>query len=466
MLPDIQFSPVAVSGCAINLIIAAICYYVRRFRDGRQGLAFFGGAHLINGIVYLLIIPLPPGPQLSAALASPFAYLLALGVVASSACVLAGAWAIDHRLRFQRRFVLAIGIAYLILVGLGLGVGADIAFRGAMILNVCSALVAGVLFLQGRTAFYKLTGATWLLRTVMTLVLALLPPTLAGQQYFITIGILNVIFIAATGFGIILTELDDARQAASDASAAKSQFIANMSHELRTPLNAIIGFAEMVEGRAFAPTLQQSQQYGSLILQAGRHQLGLVDMLLDMASIEAGRDSLVPQSMAADKMAEECVRMLAGEADRAGVVLHTATEPITVMADPRALRQILIALINNAIKFSPAGAAVRVEVSMAGPGRTAIRVCDRGDGISLTELGRIFEPFFQAGDTYTRAKGGLGLGLAIAQRLATALGGSIAVESQPGMGSTFTLLLPRGETLPDGQTAGSHMATIVPDRAN
>ncbi|MBL8708576.1 MAG: HAMP domain-containing histidine kinase [Rhodospirillaceae bacterium] len=443
MLPDIQFSPVAVSGCAINLIIAAICFYVRRFRDGRHSLSFFGSAHLVNGFVYLLIIPLPPGPALSAAFDSPYAYLLALGVVTSSACVLAGAWAISHPVRFTRKFALAVGIAYLMLVGLGLVAGTTDAFRAAMILNVLSALVSGAVFLQGRTAFYKLTGATWLVRTIMTLALTLLPTTAAGQQVFVTIGTLNVIFIAATGFGIILIELDDARRAAADASAAKSQFIANMSHELRTPLNAIIGFAELVEGRAFVPSQVQSQQYGSLILQAGHHLLSLVNTLLDMASIEAGRENLMPEPVSADEIAGECVKMLEGDARLARVILELVAVPATVTADPRALRQILLILIGNAIKFSPAETRIRIEVAAPESRTAAIRIIDQGPGMRAEDIGRIFEPFYQSGDTYSRARGGLGLGLSIAQRLAAALRGSITVESRMGAGSTFTVLLPR-----------------------
>jgi two-component system cell cycle sensor histidine kinase PleC len=280
-------------------------------------------------------------------------------------------------------------------------------------------------------------------RGVVTGSLAVLAGMAGAEATFTALGVLNVIFIAATGFGMILIELDDARQRALDADLAKSQFVANMSHELRTPLNAILGFAELLEGRAFSPSPQQASGYASLISQAGRHLLGIINSLLDMAAIEAKREKLKLETVRLDEVVASSVDLLTGEAARKGVALKLDNAgPVEIVSDARALRQILLNLIGNAVKFSPAESVVDIRLVTPGNGRLHLSIADRGPGISTSDFKRIFEPFWQAGDTYSRAYGGVGLGLAIAQRLAEALGGSIAVESRKGEGSTFTIILP------------------------
>src|SRR5690606_2823387 len=134
-----------------------------------------------------------------------------------------------------------------------------------------------------------------------------------------------------------------------------TQFIANMSHELRTPLNAIIGFSEILEGRAFSPTPEQGRHYAGLVLQSGRHLLGLVNTLLDMSSIEARRDNLQMEPARADEVLASCAAMLASEAAAKQIHLRlpAAAPAVEVLTDPRALRQILLCLIGNAVKFSP-----------------------------------------------------------------------------------------------------------------
>lgn len=440
-----MYSPVAIAGCAINLIIAAICLYVRYRQGGRDWLSLFAGAHLAAAAGYGLIVPFPPGPALQALLNTPGGYAVGLAVILSAAGFASGSLRLRYQLPAWR--IAACLSAMLVLVMLVVGQAYDpyAALQIVFPLNVLTSILAGGLFLLGPTAFYRLTGISWLGRAVMAMILAFLPATPEGQSLFLTVGVLNIILISATGFGLILIELDHARRQAAEASHAKTQFIANMSHELRTPLNAIIGFSEILEGRAFSPTPEQGRHYASLILQSGRHLLGMVNALLDMATIEARGEKLQTETVRADSLVTECTAMLAADAATKQIDLQVvmAGQPVEVMTDPRALRQILLNLIGNAIKFSPPMSVVRIDLELSTGNAVTIRVADHGPGISAADLPRIFDPFFQCGNAYNRAKGGVGLGLAIAQRLAIALGGSIAVDSREGAGSAFAIILPQ-----------------------
>lgn len=456
-----MLSPVAVAGCAINFIIAAICFYVRRRAGGRDCLDFFALAHFANTLTYALLVPVQPGAAFDAWLDGGGGYVLTLAITFAAVLFLGGTLRIRFDILAWRPVIIGTIVISVLGCLLGLVATPGTAARAAIAFNALLSLVAGSLLFLGQTPFYRLTGFSLLARAVMVALLAIMPATAEGQNLFMTIGILNVVFIAATGFGIILVELDDARRVAADANNAKTQFIANMSHELRTPLNAIIGFSEILEGRAFSPSPEQGRHYASLVLQAGRHLLGMVNALLDMASIEARRENLQPQPVRVDTLLAECVAMLAGEAGARQIRLRMppAAGAIDVTTDPRALRQILLSLIGNAIKFSPPESDVRIDIEAPADGPVVVSVTDRGPGIAAAHLARIFDPFFQSGDTYSRAKGGVGLGLAIAQRLAQALGGSIAVDSREGQGSRFSIILPCPGITP-GPDAGTRRQIV------
>ena len=233
-------------------------------------------------------------------------------------------------------------------------------------------------------------------------------------------------------------ELDRANQELLQANQLKTQFLANMSHELRTPLNAILGFSELLADEIVGP-LNEDQHYSvDDILESGRHLLGLINNLLDLSKIEAGRLELHKEPLDLAELAEGVVRgltPLAAKKEQSLTVQAQEGLPV-VLADPGKLKQILINLINNAIKFTGERGEIRVEISPVAAGlRLAVR--DNGVGISPQDLERVFEEFHQADGSYTRQQEGTGLGLALTRKLLVLHGSQIQVESTLGQGSVF-----------------------------
>jgi signal transduction histidine kinase len=239
-----------------------------------------------------------------------------------------------------------------------------------------------------------------------------------------------------------------ARDAAERASRGKTTFLANMSHELRTPLNAILGYTELLLDDARKggdPALVTDLES---IHEAGKHLLGLVDELLDLARIEAGKVVVQHEEVEVAEVVRSALQAVRPNILRQGneIVVELAAELGTAHLDVQKTRQILINLLGNAAKFTSQGTiAVRGERRDGidgGPARLALAVSDTGIGIERERLDRIFEPFETGDDSTTRKHGGAGLGLALSQKLATHMGGRITVSSTPGEGSTFTLELP------------------------
>jgi signal transduction histidine kinase len=225
------------------------------------------------------------------------------------------------------------------------------------------------------------------------------------------------------------------------ASRHKSDFLATMSHELRTPLNAIIGFSEVLHEQMFGELNERQLAYVDDVLEAGKHLLSLINDVLDLAKIEAGRMELELSSVAIPEILRSAVSMLSERASGGGLALALDTEPeeITITADERRVRQIVFNLLSNAIKFTPSGG--RVDISaLAEDGQVEIAVTDTGPGIRPEELERIFEEFEQATDG--KKAEGTGLGLPLSRRLVELHGGRLWVESEPGKGSTFRFTLP------------------------
>ena len=440
-----MFSPVAVAGCAINLLVALILVYMRYGRRGRDWLALFAIAHAASGIAYGLLIPFADSAGLTAYLAGPWGLVHSFFRLIPVGAALGGmAWLI-YGLPGWRIGSAVLAFTCVFVLGMALLVSHYASFQAVIIIGTLGFLGMAAMAWRGPTVFYRMLGLTWILRGVMGAGLAYASAFADSQALFQTIGILNIIFISATGFALCLIELDDARLATEDADRAKTQFIANMSHELRTPINAIIGFSELLEGRVFEPSGAQTRQYAGMIQGAGRHLLGIINALLDMASIEARRENLHFETIAIDRLTATAVDLVATEAERKGVVLRTigADQPLEAVTDARALRQILLNLVTNAVKFSEPDSVIEVAIARD-PTRDCCRISvrDQGPGIGADDMRRIFEPFWQAGDTFSRAHGGVGLGLPIAQRLAQAIGATLAVESVKGEGSTFAILLP------------------------
>jgi signal transduction histidine kinase len=227
-----------------------------------------------------------------------------------------------------------------------------------------------------------------------------------------------------------------------NASKHKSEFLANMSHELRTPLNAVIGFSEVLEGRLFGELNEKQAEYIADIHSSGRHLLTLINDILDLSKIEAGRMDLQLTPVALGELVENSVALLRERAAREHVALTLDVEASVgiVDADERKIKQVLFNLLTNALKFTPEGGHVVVSARADGDD-AMISVRDDGVGIAPADLDRIFEEFQQVGTSHLQE--GTGLGLAISRRFVELHGGNLRVESEPGHGSTFSFTLPR-----------------------
>jgi len=243
----------------------------------------------------------------------------------------------------------------------------------------------------------------------------------------------------------MMAHLAQAKEAAESANRMKSEFLANMSHELRTPLNGILGFAELLEMELDDP---EQRDYAQTIKSSGEHLLTLVTAVLDLAKIEAGRMSFYPALVDLPALLREVVALQRGHAQKKDIslVLTEQKLPPQVFADPVRLRQILLNLTHNALKFTTQG-GVTVRACVEGK-LVRIEVSDSGCGIAPAEQAMIFEKFRQSDASVTRLHQGTGLGLTLAKELVEHMGGSIGVNSTPGVGSTFHLLLPRTSASP------------------
>ena len=226
-------------------------------------------------------------------------------------------------------------------------------------------------------------------------------------------------------------------------SRHKSEFLANMSHELRTPLNAIIGFSELLQQQLFGELNERQLGYVEDVLEAGRHLLSLINDILDLSKVEAGRMDLDLSDVSLLHVLESGLTMHEERATRAGVALGLALDPgeIAMRADERKLRQVVFNLLSNAVKFTPAGGRVDVSVQMA-DGVVEVAVTDTGPGIAPDDQELIFEEFRQARGDSSKHHEGTGLGLPLSRRFIELHGGRLWVESVQGEGSTFRFTLP------------------------
>ncbi|HEU4630467.1 MAG TPA: ATP-binding protein [Gemmatimonadaceae bacterium] len=252
-------------------------------------------------------------------------------------------------------------------------------------------------------------------------------------------------------FRTLAEQAEEARRTAEAANRAKSEFLAVMSHELRTPLNAIGGYTELLALGLRGPVTEAQRRDLERIRTSQQHLLGLISGVLDLARIEAGRVSYDLAPMALDPFLAGLNSLVEPQAAAKSLALtYTACEPcLAVVADREKLRQILLNLLSNAIRYTSPGGRITLAAEARDEQAVAVTVSDTGIGIAPDALGRIFEPFVQLDRSLTQGREGVGLGLAISLDLARGMGGDIAVESRPGEGSRFTLTLPRA-TLPEG----------------
>ena len=239
-------------------------------------------------------------------------------------------------------------------------------------------------------------------------------------------------------------EASAAAERAEAASAAKSRFLAHMSHELRTPLNAILGFSEVIRDRMVGVDPARSSEYAGLIHTSGRHLLQIINDMLDLSRIEAGKMTLHPEFLALDGLFDEVRFLVSQDFKNAGVELDSSIPrdcpPLYV--DEKAAKQILVNLLSNAAKFSETGSSVELRASPRPDGRMALVVTDHGIGIPPDKIESVFEPFGQADVDTTTEGQGTGLGLPLVKSLIEVHGGSIEIDSRRGGGTCVTLTFP------------------------
>jgi signal transduction histidine kinase len=242
----------------------------------------------------------------------------------------------------------------------------------------------------------------------------------------------------------LFDEIQDKSRQLADASQHKSQFLANMSHELRTPLNAIIGVTEML--REDAEALKQDPEPLDRVLGAGRHLLALINDILDLSKIEAGRMELNLDNFALPPLIDEVVKTIEPLAAKNGNQIAVQCDPAisTMHADQMRLRQALLNLMSNANKFTEKGTVTVAARQGQENGRDwiTLSIADTGIGMTAEQMGKLFQEFSQASSKTTSKYGGTGLGLVISRRFCQMMGGDITVASEPGKGSVFTVRLP------------------------
>ena len=262
--------------------------------------------------------------------------------------------------------------------------------------------------------------------------------------------------------------LEQGKADAEALAAGKARFLANMSHELRTPLNAIMGFSDIMRSRMFGPLPDKYAEYGSLIHESGAHLLDLINDVLDMSKIEAARYELSREIFDGREAISAALRLLRVQADGARVQLRGVLPPVplTIDADRRALKQIVLNLVSNALKFTPKGGSVTV-TAHGYEGMFELVVADNGVGISKSDLDRLGRPYEQA--DAGRATQGTGLGLSLVRSFAELHGGEMTIESALGEGATVSIRLPVLKAVPEPppvspETFGENVVAFAPQR--
>ncbi len=254
---------------------------------------------------------------------------------------------------------------------------------------------------------------------------------------------------------------DLARRRAEEASLAKSRFLATMSHELRTPLNAILGFSEVMKGELFGAHIVASyKEYSNDIHSSGRHLLTLINEILDLSRIEAGRFELKEEAVALDQIVEDCRHLLNLRARKRNLTIEEAVEPNLprIWADERAVRQMVLNLLSNAIKFTPPGGSIRIRIGWTASGGQYFAIRDSGPGIPDEEIPVVMSAFGRGALAQKNAEEGSGLGLPIVKGLAELHGGLFKLKSRVQHGTEAIVIFPAGRVIEESASPDSELA--------
>ena len=270
-------------------------------------------------------------------------------------------------------------------------------------------------------------------------------PMLLGGIVALFVLMMATAFVFLRRIRSFTLELARARDSANDANIAKSEFLANMSHELRTPLNAILGFSQIISRETFGAVGDQKYvESGKDIHEAGTHLLELINDILDISKIEAGQMELKTEPVNFNEIVESTLRLVRNWATQKGIDLNIqlSGEPSMIEGDQRAVRQIILNLLTNAVKFTPTKGKIICTTDVQDTGKLVFSVEDTGIGIREEDLKKVMEPFGQAAPSDIRDHQGTGLGLPITSRLANMLGGHFSMESEPDVGTKVSVTFP------------------------
>jgi len=341
-------------------------------------------------------------------------------------------------------------IATSLLVGASFGAAA--LSRAQLMPNLRGRLISALLLTTGIGATYFVGMAALTLSPDPSIIVG---PNTFGLIWF-AIALTSVVLMIV-GLGVVGTlvdqhigeieatkrELEAALRLADAANKSKTTFLATMSHELRTPLNAIIGFSEVMKDGIFGRLSERYRDYATNVFNSGTHLLGLINEILDLSKLEAGRLELHEENINLAATVEECMKLVETQAQQSKIRLSVSldSDSIWICADDRRLRQILINILSNAVKFTPEGGQVRVS-SFRKDGGLAIEVSDTGIGMAPEYIPKAFMTFSQADSVISRKHEGTGLGLPLAKQLVELHGGTLAIESEVNVGTTVTIVLP------------------------
>ncbi|HTO85410.1 MAG TPA: ATP-binding protein [Methylomirabilota bacterium] len=433
-----------IAAAELAALIAVACFAVQWLRGGRDWLVAIGIAHLLIAANYVYLVFVPAGRPYLAALGQWSALFGPLSGTAANAFALWGVLRLLGRDPRPLAFVAAYGGFAAIFVAAYFAVAPAAALFLAIVGVAIVATAIAVLLIAQRSLFYVVVGVFTLARIAFAVTASYFTLARADGDTVAILTFLNLVSLVGDGFGYILIEYDDTRRQLAEADRAKSVFLASISHELRTPLNAIIGFAELIGRQTAGAVDGRNRGYAADILASGRLLLGVVNQVIDMVELEAKRFTLELQRFDAAEIVWQTLQTLQPRATLKGIrtQIDVPTSTVEALVDRRALAKVVASLVDNAIKFSAPGGCVDVSL-VATPEKTVrLAVRDQGIGMSPDHLRKIFKPFSQAADAYTRGYEGIGLGLAVTQKLVAAMGGRVTVESALGRGSTFTVLLP------------------------